>query len=183
MAANWPGTGRQPLTFPNMAVSAQARAFAVQRHGAQYSDEPYVVHLDAVVRLLKEHGIDDESVLAAAFLHDTVEDTPVTMQEIIEQFGDEVAELVYWLSDAETRNRKSRMKMVTWRLALAPWNAKLIKLADIIDNTRNIAEHDPDFAPVFMREKRAVLAAMVQIEGDKITNHALYQQAAAHGVT
>jgi len=50
-----------------------------------------VVHLDAVVRLLKEHGIED--VLAPAFLHDTVEDTTVTMQQVIEQFGDEVAEL------------------------------------------------------------------------------------------
>jgi hypothetical protein len=97
----------------------------------------------------------------------------------MEQFGDEVAQLVYWLTDAEIGNRRSRTRMSTWRLAQAPWNAKLIKLADIIDNTRNIEEHDPGFAPAFLREKRAVLAAMVVVEADKLTNHSLYQEAAA----
>lgn len=165
-----------------MDLSARARDYAVQKHGAQkrkYSDEPYVTHLDAVVRLLKEHAIEEENVLAAAYLHDVVEDTPVTMQEVIDEFGDDVARLVYWLTDDETGNRKSRMKMATWRLAQAPWNAKLIKLADIVDNTRSISEADPNFGPVFLREKRAVLSEMAEVEGDRITNHPLYRQAAA----
>jgi (p)ppGpp synthase/HD superfamily hydrolase len=58
-----------------MALTAEARAFAVQRHGDQlrkYSDEPYVVHLDAVVKLLKDHGIDDENTLAAALPTSTI---------------------------------------------------------------------------------------------------------------
>lgn len=92
---------------------------------------------------------------------------------------DRISRTVYWLTDAEKGNRKARMTMSAWRLGRAPWEAKLIKLADIIDNTRSIAENDPDFAPVFLREKREVLAEMVKNEGDRITNHPLYQQAAA----
>lgn len=176
------GTPSRSVALNGMDLSTRARTYAVQKHGGQtrkYSDEPYVTHLDAVVRLLKEHAIEDENVLAAAYLHDVVEDTPVTMQEVIDEFGDDVARLVYWLTDDEKGNRKSRMKMATWRLAQAPWNAKLIKLADIVDNTRSISEADPNFGPVFLREKRAVLYEMAEVEGDRITNHQLYQQAAA----
>jgi guanosine-3',5'-bis(diphosphate) 3'-pyrophosphohydrolase len=101
------------------------------------------------------------------------------MSDVLRRFGEEVAELVYWLTDAETGNRKTRMAMSAWRLGRAPWEAKLIKLADIIDNCRNITEHDPQFAPVFLGEKRDVLAQMVKVEGERITNHPLFQQAAA----
>jgi len=52
-------------------------------------------------------------------------------------------------------------------------------LADIIDNTRTITEADPNFGPVFLREKRAVLSEMVEVEGDRMANHPLYQKAAA----
>lgn len=165
-----------------MDLVEHARDYAAEKHATQqrkYSDEPYVVHLQVVVALLLDHGIEDEHVLAAAYLHDVVEDTPTTLQEIMGAFGDEVAQLVYWLTDSEKGNRKSRMTMSAWRLGRAPWEAKLIKLADIIDNTQGIAENDPDFAPVFLREKREVLAEMVKVEGDRLTNHPLYQRAAA----
>ena len=165
-----------------MGLIEHARDYAAEKHRAQqrkYAGEPYFVHLEAVVAVLRNHGVDAEAVLAAGYLHDVVEDTPTTLQDITSAFGDEVAELVYWLTDAEKGNRKARMAMASWRLGRAPWEAKLIKLADIVDNTRNIAAHDPDFAPVFMREKRDVLAQMVRMEGDRLANHPLYQQAAA----
>jgi hypothetical protein len=60
-----------------------------------------------------------------------------------------------------------------------PLERELIKLADIVDNTRSISEADPNFGPVFLREKRAVLSEMAEVEGDRIANHPLYQQAAA----
>jgi GTP diphosphokinase / guanosine-3',5'-bis(diphosphate) 3'-diphosphatase len=165
-----------------MDLAHHARAFAAEKHRTQkrkYSNEPYVVHLDAVADLLSEHGVVDEHVLTAAYLHDTVEDTETTIQELMRVFGDEVAQLVYWLTDNEKGNRKARMAMNSWRLGRAPMEAKLIKLADIIDNTRNIAANDPDFAPVFLAEKREVLAQMALVEGDRIMNHPLYQRATA----
>ena len=165
-----------------MDLMLHARDYSTDKHRSQkrkYSDEPYMVHLEAVVELLREQGVSDEHVLAAAYLHDTVEDTDTTIQDLMRMFGDEVAQLVYWLTDAEKGNRKARMAMASWRLGRAPWEAKLIKLADIIDNTRNIAESDPDFARVFASEKRDVLAQMVLTEGDRLANHPLYQRAAA----
>lgn len=127
--------------------------------------------------ILRDNGVSEPHIIAAAYLHDT-EDTDTTISDILRMFG-EVAELVYWLTDAEVGNRKARMAMASWRLGRAPMEAKLIKLADIIDNTRHIAEQDKGFAPVFMSEKRDVLATMVRMEGDTITNHPLFQQAAA----
>ncbi|MBN9268139.1 MAG: phosphohydrolase [Alphaproteobacteria bacterium 64-6] len=165
-----------------MDIVAHARGFASEKHRTQtrkYTNEPYVAHLDAVVGLLREQGITEQNIVAAAYLHDTVEDTDTSLQDIMRIFGDEIAQLVYWLTDAERGNRRARMAMASWRLGRAPWEAKLIKLADIIDNTRNMAESDPDFAPVFFREKREVLAEMAKNEGDRITNHPLYQRAAA----
>jgi hypothetical protein len=113
-------------------------------------------------------------VLAATHLHNTIEDTDTTIQDLMRVFGEEVAQLVYWLTDAEKGNLKARMAMASWRLGRAsPWQAKLIKFADIIDNTRNIARNDPDFAPVLMREKRNVLNQMVLIEGDCLQSSTL----------
>lgn len=165
-----------------MLLAEKAFAYAAERHRGQrrkYTDEPYTVHLEAVAALLREHAVTEPHVIAAAYLHDTVEDTETTISDILRMFGEDVAELVYWLTDAEVGNRKARTAMASWRLARAPMEAKLIKLADIIDNTRHIAERDAAFAPVFMAEKRDVMAKMVKVEGDLITNHPLFQQAAA----
>jgi (p)ppGpp synthase/HD superfamily hydrolase len=163
-----------------MDIVQPARLFAAEKHFNQrrkYSDAPYTEHLHNVVDLLEAYGHKQPHVLAAAWLHDTVEDTDATMQEIMETFGLEVAELVYWLTDAEQGNRKSRMQMSAWRLGLAPWDAKMIKLADIVDNGRNITEHDPGFATIFLAEKRQVLAQMLRAEGEPLKNDALFQHA------
>jgi GTP diphosphokinase / guanosine-3',5'-bis(diphosphate) 3'-diphosphatase len=164
-----------------MTIVENAHAFAADRHRTQrrkYSDAPYTVHLEAVVAILRDHGVEDEHTLAAAYLHDTVEDTQTTIQELIGVFGDRIAELVYWLTDAENGNRATRMAMASWRLGRAPWEAKLVKLADIIDNTRNISENDPSFAPAFLAEKREVLDRMLESEGVRLAALPLFQVAA-----
>jgi guanosine-3',5'-bis(diphosphate) 3'-pyrophosphohydrolase len=160
-----------------MDVVSKARMFAAQRHGEQkrkYSDEPYAVHLEAVVDLLRKHGITDATVLAAAYLHDTIEDTDTKVQDLIKEFGADIAQLVYWLSDMEKGNRASRTLMSAWRLSRAPFDAKLIKCADVIDNTINIGQHDPNFARVFADEKQHILQHMAAVEGTRLTQHALY---------
>jgi (p)ppGpp synthase/HD superfamily hydrolase len=157
-----------------------AREFAVEKHGNQkrkYDGVPYLVHLEGVAGILIENGHTETSLIAAALLHDTVEDTDATIQEITELFGENVAELVYWLTDAEQGNRKSRVLQSAWRLSRAPWEAKLIKLADIIDNGSAIMEHDPGFGPVFLREKRQILEKMAAVEGRRLLASPLFQRA------
>ena len=163
-----------------MPIVEQARAFAQTKHAGKvrkYTETPYSEHLAAVVRLLEEHDIRIDSVLAAAWLHDTVEDTDTTILELADAFGEEVAELVYWLTDTDKGNRNARAAMTAWRLGRAPWNAKLIKLADIIDNGRNITEHDPDFARTFLAEKRLVMMRMVFWEGQRLQEEPLFKTA------
>ncbi|HEY8262747.1 MAG TPA: HD domain-containing protein [Methyloceanibacter sp.] len=92
-------------------VMTHALQFATARHAHQrrkYTDLPHVTHLEAVVAILRDDDIHDPTTLAAAHLHDVVEDTQTTIQEIVSIFGESVAELVYWLSDLEKGNRAAR---------------------------------------------------------------------------
>jgi (p)ppGpp synthase/HD superfamily hydrolase len=73
-------------------MSSGARDFAAGKHRAQkrkYSEVPYVVHVDTVAQLLQTHGIADGRVLAAASLHDTIEETETSIQELTRLSGDE----------------------------------------------------------------------------------------------
>ena len=99
------------------------------------------------------------------------------MQEIVAEFGTDVAELVYWLTDAEKGNRESRNLMSAWRLSRAPIQAKLIKFADIIDNCASIRAHDPSFFKVFATEKELILTRMLEVEGSGLADHVLFKQA------
>ena len=97
-----------------MSIVAQAKDFAEAKHAGKvrkYTDTPYSEHLAAVVALLEEHRINMPNVLAAAWLHDTVEDTDTTIVEVADAFGEEVAELVYWLTDTDKGNRSARAAM------------------------------------------------------------------------
>lgn len=165
---------------PDGAVVARARGFARQAHGRQtrkYSGEPYIQHLDSVVRILRSFGIDSPRVLCAAYLHDTVEDTSTTIEHIFDVFGEDIAELVYWLTDAEQGNRHMRKIMSAWRLGRAPFEAKLIKLADLIDNTENICRNDPPFALVYLREKTKILEMMLRTEGRRLADLPIFAEA------
>ncbi len=150
----------------------KARRFASKAHAAidqrrRYTHEPYIVHPAAVAQLVA--GVtDDEATICAAWLHDVVEDTPVTLDEIAFEFGTDVAALVFELTDVSTAadgDRQSRKQRDLRHLAAASAQAKTIKLADMIDNTRSIAQRDPTFANTYMAEKRRLL--QVLHEGDR----------------
>jgi len=107
-------------------------------------------------------------------LHDTVEDTEATHHQIEAAFGVNVADLVYQLTDIShpgDGNRAHRKAMDRAHLAEASSRAKTIKLADLIDNTRDICRHDEKFARVYVQEVAALL--LVLKEGDT----RLYSQA------
>ncbi|KAA6043625.1 GTP pyrophosphokinase [Pantoea sp. ICBG 1758] len=160
------------------SLEEQARRFATELHAAtgqrrKYTDEPYIVHPQAVAELVRS-VTDDEEMLAAAWLHDTVEDTSSTLQDIEQQFGQRVAGLVAMLTDSaqpQARNRAARKLAHFRHTADASPEAQTIKLADIIDNTRAIVQFDPDFARVYLIEKQVQIQLLLQ--GDK----QLWQQA------
>ncbi|WP_041525883.1 HD domain-containing protein [Pantoea sp. At-9b] len=160
------------------SLEDQARRYATQAHAEagqrrKYTDEPYIVHPAAVVELVRS-VTDDEAMLAAAWLHDTVEDTASTLEDIASRFGPRVAELVDMLTDSaqpQAKNRAARKLAHFRHTAQASPEAQTIKLADIIDNTRAIVQFDADFARVYLVEKQIQIQLLH--EGDK---H-LWQQA------
>ncbi|WP_456444686.1 HD domain-containing protein [Thiolapillus sp.] len=145
----------------------QAKTFATSAHQRidhrrKYTKQPYEVHLKSVASLVKEVG-GSEEMLAAAWLHDTVEDTPATHQDIEEAFGSRVARLVYELTDISKPsdgNRATRKALDRDHLSAASAAAQTIKLADLIDNARDICRHDENFARVYLGEMAALLEVL-----------------------
>lgn len=152
-----------------MDIVERAKEYAIAAHKAagqvrKYTDEPYWVHPAEVAAIVATVSHTD-AMLAAAWLHDTVEDTAVTSDDIAQGFGKEVAELVAWLTDVsrpEDGNRARRKQLDREHIAAAPAEVHTIKLADLISNTKSIVEHDPEFAKVYLEEKRLLLEVLVK---------------------
>ncbi len=150
-----------------MNLVERAALFAKAAHMAidqkrKYTFEPYHTHPYRVADMVREHGGTD-TMIAAAYLHDVVEDTSIGLSAIQKEFGLEVATLVDWLSDMQTPadgNRATRKQIECERLSHAPYEAKTIKLADLIDNTKTIVDHDLDFATIYLQEKTHLLKAL-----------------------
>ena len=139
--------------------------FAFKAHEGQkrkYSGIPYITHPLAVMEIVS--SVDhDEDMLIAAILHDTVEDTNTTIEDIAYEFGNHVAFLVDALTDISKPsdgNRAIRKAIDRKRLADAIPRVKTIKLADLIHNSYSIVNNDPKFAEVYMREKKLLLVAL-----------------------
>lgn len=143
-------------------IVTQALIFATKAHGAQvrkYTGEPYITHTIEVMMIVRNHGGSD-AMQAAALLHDVLEDTPVNYATLYQEFG-EVARIVMELTEPDWQgNRKTRKQFECNRLATISPDAQTIKYADLLSNTKSIIERDPDFAKVYLAEKRAILAVM-----------------------
>lgn len=115
--------------------------FAVRAHSGQFrkgTRVPYIVHPMGVAKVLIEHGYA-EPVVIAGLLHDTVEDTRVTIEEIRAQFGDEVAELVAAMTELpRSFSWGERKQDMLARLATAPFDVLALECADKLDNLREI---------------------------------------------
>ena len=105
-------------------------------------------------------------MICAALLHDVIEDTPRTFEDIRDAgFGRPIAILVRELSDVskpEDGNRATRKKIDRDYLAGVSANAQTIKLADLIHNTESICKYDPGFAQVYMKEKEELLQVLTR---------------------
>lgn len=138
----------------------RAKAFARSKHDGQkrnYTGGPYWMHTEQVARLVSLVN-GDPHVIAAAHLHDILEDTDVTYGQLINEFGIGVATLVWQVTNPSTvADRAKRWLTNTQHLAKASPAAMTIKLADIIDNTSTIEFYDPEFAKTYLAEKNATL--------------------------
>lgn len=151
-----------------------AKIWAGMKHKGQarkYTGEPYVEHPIAVSELVREHGLSETAIIAA-ILHDTVEDTDATLEDVWELFGEEVAEYVWYLTKPPefVGNRSIRKEHDRNRLAIAPEEVKFIKFYDVFHNAGSIKEHDPKFWESWRHEMQMLFLAMDVHSMESITS-------------
>lgn len=153
-----------------------AADYSKMAHGGQtrkYTGEPYFEHCKEVAETVRNYG-GSPVMIAAAYLHDVLEDTPLN----VNGFGDRVRALVEELTDTETGNRAERKFKAAMRLSKASPEAQTIKLADFLSNTPSICEHDPEFAAIYLAEVCFTLAYLNK--GNAELRHAIYNTLLRH---
>lgn len=135
-----------------------AIAFAADKHRNQrrkdHESSPYINHPIALANVLvNEAGVEDERVLVAAVLHDTVEDTETTEQELLRLFGKDVADIVMEVTDDKCLPKAERKRLQVEHAPHISRRAKLVKLADKICNLRDIAKSPPADWPLERKQE------------------------------
>ncbi|MEO7157982.1 MAG: HD domain-containing protein [Vicinamibacterales bacterium] len=135
-----------------------ALAFAAYKHRNQRRKDvdasPYINHPIALAHVLAvEAGVDDEHTLAAAILHDTLEDTETSFEELSERFGTPIAKTVAEVSDDITLPRLRRKALQIEHASHLSKRAKLVKLADKICNLRDVSTNPPRDWPLARRRE------------------------------
>lgn len=125
-----------------------AAGFAARKHSTQRRKDvetsPYINHPLAVAEILASVGcVEDTDVLCAALLHDTVEDTETTLEELEQEFGSTVARIVAEVTDDKSLPKSERKRRQVEKASQVSREAKLVKLADKISNLRDIAATPP----------------------------------------
>jgi (p)ppGpp synthase/HD superfamily hydrolase len=149
-----------------MSIIKRAIQFAAVAHKGQvrkYTHDPYISHPISVAMMVLKHTNYSSEDIAAAVLHDVVEDTPVSIGDIAKEFGIYVSQVVDGLTDRskpEDGNRAVRKAIDRQHISEGSVVVKSIKLADLIDNTESIIEHDVEFARVYMAEKKLLLTVL-----------------------
>lgn len=133
-------------------IVRDADKFAERAHAGQFrsalpgaSPAPYITHPRAVASVLREAGIHDSKTIAAALLHDTIEDTGTTRDRLAALFGDDVADTVVEVTNSpfSTRDEKAAMQVEKARRMSA--RASAVKMADKIANLRDIVRNPPNW--------------------------------------
>jgi guanosine-3',5'-bis(diphosphate) 3'-pyrophosphohydrolase len=118
-----------------------AASFAADKHRDQRRKDvdatPYINHPLAVANILIEAGVEDATILAAAILHDTIEDTDTTADELSEHFGERVCGLVLEVTDDKSLDKLERKRLQVVKAATKSADARMIKIADKIANLRD----------------------------------------------
>lgn len=127
---------------------ARARQFATDHHRGQTRKDadntPYINHPVALANLLTDFaGITDSNVIAAALLHDTIEDTTATVEDIEEEFGEKIRDIVMEVTDDKSLPSLVRKRLQVEHASQISREAKLVKLADKICNLQDILVRPP----------------------------------------
>ena len=164
----------------------QAQMYASAAHAAigqkrKYSGEPYINHPGRVVGILRACQYFDINMLSAAWMHDVVEDTNVTLDDIRLFFNDEITNLVSELTNTSKLsegNRAKRKEMDKQRISSCSYIAKTIKLADIYDNCRSfindsiIYPEAKDFGKIWVKEKIDLMTVLTDSD-EKLYNETM----------
>ncbi len=158
-------------------ILLRAAHFAARRHRDQKrkgsTAEPYINHPIAVAELIASIGrVTDSLTLAAALLHDTVEDTDATLDDIGREFGPDVRAIVAELTDDKSLPSEERKRLQVVNAPNASRRAKIVKLADKSVNVADIARDPPPNWPV-ARRRAYVEWAILVVAGCRGTNAAL----------
>lgn len=123
---------KELLESVSASMISRAKLLAEISHRDQkYGEQPYMAHIEDVVRRVKQITNDPE-IICAAYLHDTIEDTPVTYSDIEQQFGKNVADMV-WAVTGVGHNRSAKMANAIEKIARTP-GADFVKSADRLSN-------------------------------------------------
>ena len=155
-------------TQPALTYATAAHAAVGQRR--KYTHEPYIVHPIRVANTVDSYGGTDD-MISAAYLHDVVEDTRITIEDINDMFGSVIAVIVDGLTDvskSEDGNRAVRKELDRAHSADATWAAQFVKCADIIDNARDIGDNDPSFNVVYRKEMVSLLEVLDKVKDEPI---------------
>jgi len=154
------------------AAIAKAMSFAIKAHAGQerkYRHIAYVVHPISVAQMVQRRLDHTVTMVEAALLHDVVEDTDRTIEDVRYEFGNPVAELVMWLtnpSKGSGQPRANRKAMDRGHLARAPRDARVIKLLDRLDNILDFQLDfpvcdDESFIKLYIMETYELVNALV----------------------
>lgn len=125
----------------------KAYHFAAQKHTKQRRKNteasPYINHPIEVAKLLTEGGVQDQNVIIAGILHDTVEDTGTTYNELVNKFGKQIADIVIECSDDKNLSKIRRKELQIEHARAKSDEAKLVKLADKLSNLSDLYRDPP----------------------------------------
>lgn len=145
-------------TLSGSTLLIDAIAFAAEKHRNQRRKDaeasPYINHPIALARVLAiEGGVTDAIALAAAVLHDTIEDTQTKVEELRERFGGEITAVVQEVTDDKALDKAERKRLQVEHAPHLSSRAKLVKLADKICNVRDVASTPPAGWPLERRQE------------------------------
>jgi len=153
-------------------IVKSAELFAKKKHSGMMRKDrvtPYSKHLEDVVNRLKSLGVIDEELLCAGWLHDTIEDTDTSFDDLYERFGSKVVVLVTSLTKDMSLTRKKREQIYVKQLKEASFDAKLIKLCDISANLSDLKNYDASKSKK-LRQVRKIKHYLTVIKNDLLEN-------------
>jgi (p)ppGpp synthase/HD superfamily hydrolase len=136
------------MTSDGITLVARAADFAARAHATQHrkglAKEPYINHLTEVALLLAEATDGaDPALIAAAYLHDTLEDTATRYEELVSQFGQDIARLVAEVTDDKSLPKAERKRLQVETAIKKTKRAQLLKIADKTSNVRALVTSPP----------------------------------------